>query len=404
VIITPRSTAYLCLLIGLASFGPITMSIYGPVMPVVGADLHATPEGVKYTLTTYMIGFAAGQLFYGPVSDRYGRRPTLIFGLMFFAAATFGCCFSSSIVGLTGLRLVQGLGAASGVVLSRALIRDAYEFNEMPRIMSLIALVLNVAPALAPSIGGFLGEAYGWRATFWFVGGFGLLILAVVLFGLGETNRFRGEKTGFAVLLKGSGEMLSDRRFLGFVLTLGFAFALNFGMLAGTPFIMQDKLGFTPREFGLLSLVSITGFASGSLVNNRMVGRVLPITILRTGGWFHVAAVVVMGVLSLMRVEVWWAITGPYTILSFGSGLIGPAASAGAVGLYPRLAGTASSWLGLAQMGMGAVGTVVVALLSTVESKYIAMPLVIGLAPFAVLRVLSSRLLRHGPPTANLKT
>lgn len=402
--IAPRSTAYLCLLIGLASFGPVTMSIYSPVMPSVGVDLNATPEGVKYTLTTYMIGFAIGQLFYGPVSDRYGRRPTLIFGLMFFAAATFGCCYSTSIAGLIGLRVVQGLGAASGAVLSRALTRDAYDFNEMPRIMSLIALVLNVAPAISPSIGGFLGEAYGWRATFWFVGSFGLLILVVVLFGLDETNRFRSEKTGLAVLLNGSGEMLRDRRFLAYILTLGFAFALNFGMLAGTPFILQDKLGFTPREFGLISLVSIAGFASGSLVNNRLVGRVLPITILRSGGWFHVAAVAIMAALSVLRFEVWWAISGPYMIMSFGSGLIGPAASAGAVGLYPRLAGTASSWVGLAQMGMGAIGTVVVALLSTIEMKYMAMPLVIGLAPFAVLTVLSARLLRRGPPAATLKS
>ena len=401
-IIAPRSIAYLCLLIGLSSFGPITMSIYSPVMPSVGADLHATPESVKYTLTTYMLGFAMGQLFYGPVSDRYGRRPTLIFGLMFFAAATFGCCYSSSIVGLIGLRIVQGLGAASGAVLSRALVRDAYDFTEMPRIMSLIALVLNVAPALSPSIGGFLGEAYGWRGTFWFVGSFGLMMLAVTIVGLGETNKFRGEKVGFGGLLRGSGQMLSDRRFLGYVLTMGFAFALNFGMLAGTPFIMQDKLGFTPREFGLISLVSIAGFTGGSLLNNRLVGRVMPVAILRAGGWFHVAAVAIMATLALLRFEVWWAISGPYMILSFGSGLIGPAASAGAVGLYPRLAGTASSWVGLAQMGMGAIGTVVVALLSTVEMKYMALPLVIGLAPFAVLTVLAARLLRPQPPTAKL--
>ena len=402
--IAPRSFAYLCLLIALAAFGPITMSIYSPVMPSVGADLHATPEGVKYTLTTYMIGFAMGQLFYGPVSDRFGRRPTLIFGLMFFAAATFGCCYSTSIAGLIGLRILQGLGAASGAVLSRALVRDAYDFNEMPRIMSLIALVLNVAPAISPSIGGFLGEAYGWRATFWFVGSFALLMLSVTVVGLGETNRFRGEKVGMGSLLRGSGQMLGDRRFLGFVLTMGFAFALNFGMLAGTPFIMQDRLGFTPREFGLISLISVAGFASGSLVNNRLVGRVMPVTILRAGGWFHVAAVAIMSALSLSRVEVWWAITGPYMILSFGSGLIGPAASAGAVGLYPRLAGTASSWVGLAQMGMGALGTVVVALLRPVEMKYMAMPLVIGLAPFAVLTVLAARLLRPQPPAANLPT
>jgi len=394
VIIAPRSAAYLALLVGLASFGPVTMSIYTPVMPSVGADLHTTAENVKYTLTTYMLGFAVGQLFYGPLSDQFGRRPVLLFGLVFFAAATIGCSFAPEIGSLILLRVVQGIGAASGSVLSRALTRDAYDFNEMPRIMSWIALVLNIAPAISPSIGGFLGQAYGWRSTFWFVGGWGLLLLAVTTFGLRETNKFKGSGAGLASLLSGSGTMLRDRRFLGYVLTLSFAFAINFGMLSGTPFILQDRLGFSPREFGLITLMSVTGFTAGSFANNRLIGRVMPITLLRIAGWFHVVAIAVLATFSLCRIETWWAITGPYMVLSFGSGMIGPNSSAGAVGLYPRLAGTASSWVGLAQMGMGAIGTVVVALLTPLGAKYMAMPLVVGLAPFAILTVLSSRLLK----------
>jgi DHA1 family bicyclomycin/chloramphenicol resistance-like MFS transporter len=398
VIIAPRSTAYLCLLVGLSSFGPVTMSIYTPVMPQVGTDLHAASDAVKYTLTTYMLGFALGQLVYGPLSDRFGRRPALLFGLAFFAAATVGCSFAPTIRSLIGLRFVQGLGAASGTVLSRALTRDAYTFQEMPKIMSWIALVLNVAPAVSPSIGGFLGEAYSWRATFWFVGGWGLLLLGFVTFGLRETNRFLGDTVDFASLLLGSGEMLRDRRFLGYVLTLGFAFALNFGMLAGTPFILQERLGFSPREFGLIALVSVSGFTIGSFASNRLVGRVLPVTILRFAGWFHVGAISMMAALSLAGVLTWWAIVGPHMMLSIGSGAIGPNATAGAVGLYPKLAGTASSWLGLAQMGMGALGTIAVAVATLIGSRYVAMPLVFALAPFAVATVLSALLLP--PPSA----
>ncbi len=177
----------------------------------------------------------------------------------------------------------------------------------------------------------------------------------VVAFGLGETNRFRGENVGLLSLLNGSGEMLRDRRFLGYVLTLGFAFALNFGMLAGSPFILQERLGFSPREFGLISLVSVSGFTLGSFASNRLIGRVAPVTVLRFAGWFHVAAVALLATLSLSGVLTWWSIVLPHMMLSIGSGAIGPNASAGAVGLYPRLAGTASSWLGLAQMGMGAL-------------------------------------------------
>ena len=395
----PRSAAYLALLISLSSFGPLTMSIYTPVMPLIGCDLATGADAVKLTLTTYMVGFAIGQLFYGPLSDRFGRRPMVLFGVAFFTLMSVGCAFATSIGGLIGLRILQGLGAASGAVLGRALLRDAYSAKEMPLVMSWIALAMNVSPALAPSIGGFLGQQFGWRATFWFVGGFGALLLLAVALLLGETNRFRSARLDLGSLTRGSGDMLRNRRFLGYVLTLGFAFAINFGMLAGTPFILQDKLGFSPREFGLIVLLSVSGFTAGNFANNRLVGRVYPDTLLRLAGWFHVAALAVMGVLSVCGVQTWWAIVVPHMVLSFGSGMIGPNASAGAVSLYPRLAGTASSWVGLAQMGMGALGTIVVAALTAMGGRYIAMPLVVGLLPFAIATVLASRLLKIVPLT-----
>jgi MFS transporter, DHA1 family, multidrug resistance protein len=395
--VAPRSAAYLALLISLSSFGPLTMSIYTPVMPLIGTDLGAGTDSVKYTLTTYMLGFAIGQLFYGPLSDRFGRRPIALLGVAFFTLTSLGCAFAPSIAGLIGLRILQGLGAASGAVLGRALLRDAYEAKEMPLVMSWIALAMNVSPAIAPSIGGLLGQAFGWRATFWFVAGFGALLLAALALLLGETNRYRSTKVDLGSLMRGSGEMLRNPRFLGYILTLGFAFAINFGMLAGTPFILQDKLGFSPREFGLIVLLSVSGFTAGNFANNRLVGRVPPVAILRLAGWFHVAALLVMAALSFGGVQTWWAIIGPHMVLSFGSGMIGPNASAGAVGLYPRLAGTASSWVGLAQMGMGALGTVVVAVLTVIGSDHVAMPLVVGLLPFAVATVLAARLLKIPP-------
>jgi DHA1 family bicyclomycin/chloramphenicol resistance-like MFS transporter len=396
VTLTPRSTAYIALLVALGSFGPLTMSIYTPVMPSVGHDLVSSPDSVKLTLTTYMLGFAVGQLFYGPLSDRYGRRPVLIGGLLFFTVTTFACSFASSIGDLIVLRILQGLGAASGSVLGRALTRDAYTFQEMPLVMSWISLGQNIAPSLAPTVGGFLGEWLSWRATFWFVGGFGTILLVVTTLGLGETNKYRSDRIDLSSLLRGSGEMLRDRRFLGHILPLGFAFALNFGMLAGVPFILQESLGFSPKEFGLIVLLSVGGFTAGTFLNNRLVGRVSPIVIIQFSGWFHVAALVGMAALSLAEVVTWWAIVGPHMLLSFGTGMIVANANAGAVGMYPKLAGTASSLAGLAQMGMGAMGTVTVAILSVIGSRYIAMPLVIGLAPFAIATVLSARLLRPG--------
>jgi DHA1 family bicyclomycin/chloramphenicol resistance-like MFS transporter len=253
---------------------------------------------------------------------------------------------------------------------------------------------MNISPSIGPTLGGFLGEWLSWRATFWFVGGFGLVLLLVSSLGLKETNRHRSAEVDLGSLLRGSGEMLRDRHFLGYVLTLGFAMAINFGMLAGAPFILQDRLGFSPQEFGLISLLSIGGFTAGTFTNNRLVGRVAATAIMSVAGWFHVFALVVMGTLSLSGVVAWWAIIGPHMVLSFGSGMIMPNSNAGALGLFPRLAGTAASWVGLAQMGMGALGTIAVAVLTLIGSRYVAMPLVIALMPFALLTVLSARLLR----------
>lgn len=398
----PRSAAYIALLVALGSFGPLTMSIYTPVMPSVGHDLGAPSDSVKLTLTTYMLGFAVGQLFYGPLSDRYGRRPVLLGGLLFFTLTTFACSFAVSIGDLIALRVLQGLGAASGSVLGRALTRDAYTFQEMPLVMSWISLGQNIAPSLAPTVGGFLGEWATWRATFWFVGAFGTILFTVTLLGLGETNKYRSDRIDISSLMRGSGDMLRDRRFLGHILPLGFAFALNFGMLAGVPFILQESLGFSPREFGLIVLLSVGGFTAGTFVNNRLIGRVAPVAIIQFSGWFHVAALLGMAALSLSGIVTWWAIVGPHMLLSFGTGMIVANANAGAVGMYPKLAGTASSLAGLAQMGMGAMGTVTVAILTVVGSRYIAMPLVIGLAPFAVATVLSARLLRPRPHAPKL--
>ena len=392
--LVPRSAGYVALLVALGSFGSLTMSIYTPVMPSVGADLGAGSDSVKLTLTTYMLGFAVGQLFYGPLSDRYGRRPVLLVGVSFFIATTLACSLAPSIGSLIGLRVLQGLGAASGAVLSRALTRDAYSAHEMPVVMSWISLGMNISPSIGPTLGGFLGEWLSWRATFWFVGGFGLVLLLVSALGLTETNRHRSAQVDLGSLLRGSGEMLSDRHFLGYVLTLGFAMAINFGMLAGAPFILQDRLGFSPQEFGLISLLSIGGFTAGTFTNNRLVGRVATTAIMSVAGWFHVFALVVMGTLSLSGVVAWWAIIGPHMVLSFGSGMIMPNSNAGALGLFPKLAGTAASWVGLAQMGMGALGTIAVAVLTLIGSRYVAMPLVIALMPFALLTVLSARLLR----------
>ncbi|HJQ57978.1 MAG TPA: hypothetical protein VJ890_13800, partial [Vineibacter sp.] len=219
-----------------------------------------------------------------------------------------------------------------------------------------------------------------------------------------------------STLLGGSGEMLRDPLFRGYLLIMGFSFAINFGMLAGTPFILQDRLGFSPREFGLLVLLSVGGFTAGGLCNQALIGRVAPAPVLQAATACHVLALLAMAVLAWRGTLAWWSIIGPHMLLSFGSGIVVPTAGAGAVGLYPRLAGTASSLFGLAQMGIGALGTVVVAVLSGIGGHTagmplvgewvgcrsaacgVPMPLVIGLLPFAIGGLISAWRLRRVAP------
>jgi DHA1 family bicyclomycin/chloramphenicol resistance-like MFS transporter len=411
--IAPRSTGYVALLVALSSFGPLTMSIYTPVMPLIGGALGAGPDEVKVTLTTYMLGFAVGQLFYGPLSDRYGRRPVLLGGLLFFTATTIGCVYAGSIASLIAQRFFQGFGACAGVVVGRALARDAYAFKDMPRIMGVISLALNISPAIAPTVGGYLGEIFGWSATFWVLAAFSSALFVVVAVGLPETNLHRSAAVDATALLRGSGEMLRDPVFRGYVLTMGFSFALNFGMIAGTPFILQDRLGFAPREFGLLVLISVAGFTSGGICNQLLIGRVAPPRILQGATCFHLMGLAFMALPAVFNTLAWWSIVVPHALLSFGSGMVVPTASAGAIGLHPRLAGTASSLFGLAQMGIGALGTVVVAVLSGLGGHgpgiplvgtwvgcrsvacAVPMPLVIGLLPFALAGAVSAWRLRR---------
>lgn len=359
--IAPRSAAWLALLIALSSFGPLSMSIYSPVMPSIEASLGASPDAVKLTLTTYMAGFAVGQLFYGPASDRFGRRPVLLVGLVVFAATSAGCALAGGIDSLVVQRLLQGLGAASGSVIGRALARDAYSYAELPRVMSWISLGVNVAPAIAPMIGGHLAQAFGWTAAFWVLAGVSATIFVVVALGLPETNRHRAARLDLAVMLRGGRDMLRHRLFAGYCLAIGLAFFNVFGMLAASPFILQGQLGVTPSEFGYWVLLSVFGFTAGGLLNNRLIGRVGPGRIVQAATLFHVAGLALMGGLALAGILSPLSIMGPYMLCSFGSGMIVPNANAGTVGLFPRLAGTASSLAGMAQMGLGAVGTVAVA-------------------------------------------
>ena len=411
--IRPRSGIYMALLTGLSSFGPLSTSIYTPVMPLIAAGLHGGADEVKLTLTTYMLGFAVGQIFFGPLSDRFGRRPVLLAGLALFTVMSLACAIVDTVPQMVALRLLQGLSAASGVVISRALARDVYSFNEMPRVMSWISLAVNIAPALAPIIGGHLAVWFGWQAVFYLLAGYGALAFLVVGTGLPETNRQRVTNFSIAQFAGNAAAMLRNRRFLAYVLCIGFAFSVIHGGMAALPFILQGRLGVSPASYGYIVVLSVIGFTMGSFTNNRLVHRVSPERLVRVASYFHLIGLCIMGGLAYAGVLSIWSIILPYMLLSMGTGIITPVVNARAVGLYPQLAGTASSLVGLSQMGLGAFGTFVSAVATDIGGMRgdipalgawvgcgsadcgVPMPMVVSLLPLAIALIFSARLLRR---------
>lgn len=348
------------LLVALSAFGPLSMSIYTPSMTTIGHALMASDEDVKLTLTTFLIGFSAGQLFYGPLSDRFGRKPVLLIGVAIYTLAGLACAFAASIDTLILLRLFHGLGVCSGSVVSRAVTRDIFGATGSARVMAFVSLGINVAPALAPIIGGYLTALFGWQAIFLVLAAFGAIIFVVVAFGLRESNPYLGQSAGILGTVRQAGPMLVHARFLGFALAISSIFAAMFAYIVGSPFVLMNKLGLSPAEYGYWLLTSVAAFTTGSFIATRTVSLLpLPRCILLGLSVAIVGAIAMLG-LALSGVFSVGAIIWPYVLVALGCGMTMAPAMAGSVNQFPRQAGTASSIMGTLQMGAAAASTAVV--------------------------------------------
>lgn len=354
----------IALLVALSAFGPMSMSIYTPAMTTIGRALMASDEEVKLTLTTFLIGFSAGQILYGPLSDRFGRKPVLLVGAAVYTLMGLACAFAPSVNELIVLRIFHGLGVCSGAVISRAIVRDTFGHQGSAQVMSWVSLGINIAPAIAPIIGGHLTAWFGWQSVFFVLAGFGAIVFLVVLLWLHETNPYLGKGAGVWGTIKQAGPMLAHRQFLGYALAIGFTFAGMFAYVAGSPFVLMNQLHLTPGEYGYWILTSVAGFTLGSFIATRTVTRLrLPLCIAiglatAAGGGLLTLGLSLAGYFSVVT------IVGPYFFVAIGSGMTMAPAMAGSVNQFPRQAGTASSLMGTLQMGGAALSTAIVTALT----------------------------------------
>ena len=352
--VTRAAAARLILVLGgLAAVTPLTIDMYLPAMPQIADRLDTGSSQVQLTLTAFFVGLAIGQLVAGPLSDAFGRRRPLLVGLVAYVVISAGCALAPSIWGLTGLRLLQALGVATVLVLSRAILRDLFSGDELARKFSLLMLVTGLAPILAPVIGAQLLLFTDWRGIFLTFSVFGLLLLVTVALALPETlPPDRRRPASVAATLRISGRLLTDRMFVGYTLAASLAFAAMFAYIAGSTFVLQDHFGLSPQEFSLVFGGNAVGIMVMAQVNGRFVGRVssrrmlaVGLTITAVGDLLVLAAAI--GGLGLAGV------LPPLFIAVSAIGLVLPNGTALALADHPEVAGTASALYGVVQFLAG---------------------------------------------------
>ncbi len=340
----------------LTAFAPLSIDMYLPALPALETYFKATEGAVQLTLAMFMVGFALGQTLYGPLTDRFGRRPPLYIGMLVYTLSSGACTLAASVGALTALRLVQSLGACAGSVISRAMVRDLFPPEETRRVYSALILVMGVSPLLAPLFGAYMLLWFGWKAIFLSVMIVGALATVGMFFRLPETLAVP-QPLSFAHVFKTYGALLKDRLFLGASLATGFSSAGMFAYIAGSPFIFINLFGVRPDHFSWFFGVNAAAVVIGAQVNGRMLHGHAPERVMRYAALVQAASGVLLMVAYLAGAKSLASIALPLFLYLCTIGFVFPNAVAVALAHHGRIAGMASALLGTLQFSMAAVAT-----------------------------------------------
>jgi DHA1 family bicyclomycin/chloramphenicol resistance-like MFS transporter len=339
----------------LSALGPASMDIYLPGLPTLAREFGTTESAAQLTVSLYLVGLGVGQLVAGPLSDVHGRRAPLIAALAVYIAATVLCGLAPGIALLVLSRLLQGMAAAAGVVIARAMVRDMHAGASAARYLSRLVLIYGLAPMLAPLVGSQILRFTSWRGVFVALAIAGAALLAVTIFALPETlPRERRRPSSIHATALSLGGLLQHRRFVGYALALGFGTAGVAAYVSGSPFVVQDHFGKSPQVFGLLFALNATAMVAGSQLNALLLGRLEPRRLLTAATAVMIAAAVLLYAVSLADVGL-FAFAASLMLFMTTWGFIPANAIALAAADHPDVAGSASALLGLAQYGIAAV-------------------------------------------------
>jgi DHA1 family bicyclomycin/chloramphenicol resistance-like MFS transporter len=350
------------LLVAMIGLGPFTMQVLVPSLPAMGRDLGASTATIQLTVTLYLVAVGAGQLVYGPLSDRYGRRPLLMGGLALYAVASLAAAVAAGVVGVVAARILQAVGACAGVVLARAVIRDVWPRDEAASVLGYVTMGMTIAPMFAPIIGSLLEIGFGWRASMLACLAFAVPLAWACWARLPETLPAPQPLPGLAAIWGAYRGLWAIPAFRAHSAITACSTAVFFAFLGGAPFVVVQGMGYSPVTFALAFATTSIAFAAGNWISGRYATRMGVMRLLRVGVLINTGGALLAALLVLVFPAHILSFFLPMALVAVGNGMTQPTSIAGALSARPQLAGTASALVGAMQMGGGALMTFVVGL------------------------------------------
>ena len=339
------------LLTGLSGLPPLSIDMFLPSMPAMVREFQTQPTHIQPAVTLFLMALGAAQLVFGPLSDRFGRRPILLIGLSCYALAGLGCLFAPTVGALILARVLQGFAGGSGPSVSRAVVRDIYGEIHAARIMSYMATAIALAPILAPILGGFLQAYFGWHAVFVVLSTLGVLFFFGYLWAVPETNNMIDPTALNPTRMRANyRDLLSSRQYLGYTFMVAILFWGMFAFITNSSFVLITELGVSPQLYGFCFGSVAVGLMIGAFLSGRLNNRLGSARIIQIGSLIAAGAGLLMLGLKLAGVFSVITIIAPMCLFTIGGGMVRPQAMAGAIVPYPEKAGLASALMGFIQM------------------------------------------------------
>lgn len=351
---------HIVLLIFLSAVSPVALNIFIPSMPNLTASLGTNHTIAQLTLTLYLVAFALSQLVHGPLSDKYGRRPVLLIGIALYIISSLACSFAVNIEQLIIGRIFQAIGGCTGVVITRAIVRDLYQRDKAASILGYMTMVMALAPLTSPTIGGFIDQYSSWRGTFYFVSVMGIILFIFSFKGLHETNHNRIQSINVVEIASKYLILLKERQYLGFVTGMAFSSSVFFSFIAGAPFLVTKILKLEPSVYGFYFVMVSIGYMVGNFLSGKLTTQLGSFKMFMLSNIILFIAMIVLLYFSYIGISKPLYLFLPMSFVACANGLAIPSAMASALSIRPEIAGTASGLAGFTQIAMGALATFVV--------------------------------------------